>query len=238
MPYDKKNKFIFIHIPKVAGTSIEKHLGIYYKNKSFSTELGFGKFEANNIVYSLQHITLAQLLELNLLTKADVNNFFKFCFVRNPWDRAVSGFKWHKKIKNKKITFREYLLLCKKHFHTNQDNRSMNLENCHFLPQSWYVFDRKKSLLVDFVGKYETLQTDMNFVLTKLNMELSELQNHNKSKKIPYFFYYYDIRNIFLVKKIYKEDIVNFKYFFFKSNSLSLFFQRLLSKYKNKIKNL
>lgn len=238
MPYDKKNKYIFIHIPKVAGTSIEKHLGIYYKNKSFSTEIGFGKFEANNIVYSLQHITLAQLLELNLLTKPEINSFFKFCFVRNPWDRAVSGYKWHKRIKNPKITFREYLLLCKKHFHMNQDNRSMNLENCHFLPQSWYVFDKQKSLLMDFVGKYETLQTDMNFVLSKLNMELSELQNHNKSKKAPYFFYYYDIRNIFLVKNIYKEDIVNFKYFFFKSNALSLFFQKLLSKFKNKIKNL
>lgn len=234
MPFDKKNKFIFIHIPKVAGTSIEKHLGIYSKDNKYATKLGFGKFKTDNEVYSLQHVSLEQLLELNLLTQYEVDHFFKFSFVRNPWDRAVSGYKWQKRVLKKKNSFREYLLLCNKHSKINKDKKLINLENCHFVPQSWYIFDKNDCLLVDFVGKYEQLQVDMNFVLDKLNIEIRELSNENKGSSLPYFFYYFDIRNIFLVKKIYYEDIVNFNYRFFESNSLKLFYNRILHKFKTK----
>lgn len=235
MPFDKKKKFVFIHIPKVAGTSIEKHLGIYGKNNESTIELGFGKYKTNNEVYSLQHLSLKQLSELNLLTHGEVNDFFKFSFVRNPWDRAVSGYKWQKRVLKKKISFREYLLLCEKHTKTNKDNILINLENCHFVPQSWYIFDKNNSLLVDFVGKYEQLQGDMNFVLEKLNFERKGLRNDNKGNSLPYFFYYIDLRNIFLVKRIYAEDIVNFNYHFFKSNSINLFFKRYIKKIGNKM---
>ncbi|WP_179018577.1 sulfotransferase family 2 domain-containing protein [Winogradskyella forsetii] len=235
MPFSKKNKFVFIHVPKVAGTSIEKHLGIYSRTDKLGTKFGFGQFKIDNVVYSLQHVSLEQLLELNLLTKYEVDNFFKFSFVRNPWDRAVSGYNWQKKVLKKKITFREYLILCNKHFKINKDKKLINLENCHFVPQSWFVFDKNDCLMVDFVGKYEQLQVDMNFVLSKLNIEITELSNDNKGNSLPYFFYYLDVRNFFLVKRIYFEDIVNFNYHFFKSNSCKLFFQRLLHKFKNKI---
>lgn len=230
MPFDKKNKFVFIHIPKVAGTSIEKHLGIYSRNNKLTTQLGFGRFKADNIDYSLQHVSLEQLLDFNLLTQYEIDNFFKFSFVRNPWDRAVSGYKWQKKVMKKKITFREYLLLCEKHSKINKDNKSINLENCHFIPQSRYVFDRNNRLVVDFVGKYEQLQVDMDFVLDKLSFERRELGNHNKGNSLPYFFYYFDIRNFFLVKRIYNEDIINFNYHFFESNSITLFLKRFFKK--------
>lgn len=232
MPFDKKNQFIFVHIPKVAGTSIEKYLGIYGANHDDGHTGGFGKLENDSEVYSLQHVSLEQMQELNLLNLSEINSFFKFSFVRNPWDRAVSGYKWQKKVMKKKITFREYLLLCSKHSNLYKDKKLINLENCHFVPQSWYVFDKNGCLLVDFVGKYEQLQVDMNTVLNKLNIEIKELSNNNKGNNLPYFFYYFDIRNIILVKRIYSEDIVNFNYHFFKSNSFNLFFKRLLSKFK------
>jgi len=43
-------------------------------------------------------------------------NYFKFCFVRNPYDHAVSDYKWRIKSKGltqQDVTFREYLLRLK-----------------------------------------------------------------------------------------------------------------------------
>ncbi len=53
MPIDNINKFIFIHIPKVAGTSIEKALNIYGNHSEYSFELAFGRYETKKEVFAL-----------------------------------------------------------------------------------------------------------------------------------------------------------------------------------------
>ena len=65
-----KHKFIFTHIPKTGGTSITRALNpnAGIKNKP--------------------------LKEMPLKDKED---YFKFTFVRNPWDRAVSMFFFRQK---------------------------------------------------------------------------------------------------------------------------------------------
>ena len=69
------NKFVFIHIPKVAGSSIQKALAPHvsrptrkHRDKQYS-----------------DHITLKQLKK-----RANVSHKFTFAFVRNPWGWAQS----------------------------------------------------------------------------------------------------------------------------------------------------
>ena len=55
---------LFIHIPKTAGTSICKAFGVFTRGHA-----SIKKFPAN-----IRH------------------HYFKFCFVRNPYDRLVSSY--------------------------------------------------------------------------------------------------------------------------------------------------
>ena len=83
-------KFIFIHIPKNAGSSINHSISEYcefhngkYKGKSLQPRLdkkdiplGYGKH--------------ADYKSIKKLLKDEYNDYYKFCVVRNPWDRLVS----------------------------------------------------------------------------------------------------------------------------------------------------
>lgn len=62
----KKNQIIFIHVPKVAGTGLQKSL----------------EFSASH----------THLYTYELEDKEKFNKYFKIGFVRNPWDRLVSAF--------------------------------------------------------------------------------------------------------------------------------------------------
>ena len=70
---DHKHKFIFIHINKCGGTSIDEHFTENFKDtqKHLSTKLNPNEFD----------------------------NYFKFTFVRNPWDRVVSFYHYQLKRK-------------------------------------------------------------------------------------------------------------------------------------------
>jgi hypothetical protein len=71
----KNKKLLFIHIPRTGGTSIEQ---------------SFGRPRCKEGINSLtQHNTLKQYSE-----KEDINSYFTFSFVRNPWDRLISWYLW------------------------------------------------------------------------------------------------------------------------------------------------
>jgi len=71
----EKPKILFIHIPRTGGSSIEKFFnfvpsGDHYKKQT-------------------QHSTLEEYAE-----HCDVEKYFKFTIVRNPWDRLLSWYLW------------------------------------------------------------------------------------------------------------------------------------------------
>lgn len=73
LPFDKA-KAIFVHIPKCAGISV---------NKALFDSIGGG------------HTTLDQYI--NIFPPALFKSYFKFTFVRNPWDRVVSAYTFLQK---------------------------------------------------------------------------------------------------------------------------------------------
>jgi Sulfotransferase family len=87
----RPNPFIFVHIPKCAGTSIEKaFIPIIIGQKDFGN-----LSEAQRSKYwlpgkkGLQHSKLKKYANI-----FDLSKFFKFAIVRNPWDRAVSQIQY------------------------------------------------------------------------------------------------------------------------------------------------
>ena len=66
---------------------------------------------------------------------------------------------------------------------------------------------------LDFLGKFENLETDFNLLKMKFNKKNVELKSKNKSNHKPYWFYY-NKKTAKIVEKIYKKDIQIFQYKF------------------------
>jgi hypothetical protein len=194
-----EKKCIFIHIPKTAGTSIEQFL----KEK--------GK---NNIEYiglrnnrSLQHLTAFELKrELGLIFK----NYYKFSIVRNPYDRLLSEYYWtplnigYKAGKTKADFITHVSNIVKNKLYLN------NIYNDHFIPQYMFLYGNNNNFLIDQVFKYENLDSTINFLKTKLNIN-DDLPFLNKlnDKIIKTNWNHRQKERIY---KIYKKDFILLNY--------------------------
>lgn len=207
-------KFIFIHNFKVAGTSIRNAL-YKYSNHSFREssikDMLLLMTKAFPPIYSTNfpgHIT-AKELRIELPEKV-FNNYFKFGFVRNPWDWQVSLYSFmlnnqnhyqHKLVKSMK-DFDEYI-----DWRVNKD--------LYF--QKDFFFDEEGNCLVDFIGKLEKLSTDFNKICQKLNLK-SSLPHLNKSRDTCNFLSHYSVKSFDIISEVYKDDISLFEY----SKSMSI----------------
>ncbi|MDD4955629.1 MAG: sulfotransferase family 2 domain-containing protein [Candidatus Omnitrophica bacterium] len=79
MRISHKYKFIFFSNPRTGSESVRKALDPF--SDIFSS--------VNDPVYN-NHITPEELKNHFLKMGWDWDKYFKFCFVRNPWDRLVS----------------------------------------------------------------------------------------------------------------------------------------------------
>ena len=196
MPISHKHKFVFVHIPKTAGTSIEKFFNLYGvnnkgDNRIFNIDIMFGQ--------NAQHFTYKEILKKS---NKNLSNYFSFSFVRNPWSRMVSEFFWRKHFpKLRKRTFKDFVL------------KTHEFKDVHILPQTIFVLDKGGKQLVDFIGKTENLQEDFNIVCDKIGIPQQQLPHKNKTKHKHYTEYYDDETKQIVAEK-YAKDIEYFGYKF------------------------
>ena len=189
-----KSKTIFIHIPKTAGVSLVKAI---FGDVSFE---GHRSFYFNSIALSIKN-----------------EKYFSFTFVRNPFDRLYSAYKF---LQNggmnhlDKLVFQKHLSEFNdfEDFILNGLNRKLIYKITHLIPQHEYLCDKKGSILVDFVGRFEHLERDILLLSTILSKDI-KLSHHNYNKKLDYR-EAYTSEMINKVNQIYQKDIDIFKYTF------------------------
>ena len=97
MPVSHAHRAIFVHIPRAGGSSIEKALGIFGRENdgvnSPCPDMLFGV--AGGV--QMQHLTIGEIR--GRIDAAIFESYFKFAFVRNPFDRIVSAYVWSEEAK-------------------------------------------------------------------------------------------------------------------------------------------
>ncbi|EAI0653403.1 alpha-2,3-sialyltransferase, partial [Campylobacter coli] len=153
--FHDKYKCIFIHVPKVAGSSIERV--IYQTDK-----------------WLVGHVKASDYMKFD---KDKFDSYFSFGFVRNPYDRVVSAYhylkkgggnkndeKWASKNIYKYNSFEEFVLALE-----DLEIQNKILNWMHFTPQYKFLCESEKNILVNFVGKFENLEEDFKKILKILS---------------------------------------------------------------------
>lgn len=137
---------------------------------------------------------------LSQLTDADLESYFIFTFVRNPWERAVSIASYFG------IPFQQFL--------SNYEELVRYDHNlfCHSLPLHRYTH-MGDQLFVDFVGRFEALQADFDRVCRLLDQQPQTLPLTSQSEHGTYLDYY-DAAAVERARAIYGRDADCFGYCF------------------------
>ncbi len=212
------HKFIFFHVAKVAGLSIRKALKDYVQEpEKFKVRRPPKTLNGKpNPLYAMwdafmTHITAKDAKKE--LPEKTYSNFYKFAFVRNPWDWQVSMYHFILKetghvnhdIVKSMAGFEEYLTWV-----INTQKNPYAKGATQF--QKDMVIDQKGKIIVDFVGKYENLTHDFQHVCQILNIETS-LPSINRSVHRDYKSYYNSTTKK-MVEEYFKADIELFAYTF------------------------
>ncbi|WGL16526.1 sulfotransferase family 2 domain-containing protein [Microbulbifer bruguierae] len=142
-------------------------------------------------------------------------DYFKFAFVRNPWDRVVSC--WRNKVVN--IGNKNFFLLPDSEAEKLQTFEGfvdflsrIDIENCdrHIRSQSALI-DLNS---VDYIGRMESFYDDASYVFKKLGLPEKEMVRRNVTSTETSYHKYYSDDLADKVATIYRKDIQVFGYEF------------------------
>lgn len=139
-------------------------------------------------------------------------DFFAFTVVRNPWDRVVSC--WRNKVVDANwwhLPPEELDRL--RHFPSFVEHvTALDPLTCdvHLRAQS-SVIDLNA---VDYVGRFETLHTDLRAILERLDLDVDHLPHENASRSRESYREYYDLTTATRIGEFYRLDAQLFGYDF------------------------
>ncbi|MEM6484042.1 MAG: sulfotransferase family 2 domain-containing protein [Pseudomonadota bacterium] len=196
------NRFLFVHIPKTGGNSVQDALRAYADDEIITPHKhqdGIERFELSNKSYGTKkHATFA---EYSLAVgREELASLFKFSTIRNPWDRMVSFYfsphrgsiKWDREgfiqlVREQPIA-RTYLC-------TDADKAEPL--DCNF----------------DLIMKFESLEDDFFDAARQLSIDTYTLPRRNVSTH-QHYSYYYDDEIKDLVSAKFSEEIDFWNYEF------------------------
>ena len=139
-----------------------------------------------------------------------MSSYFKFCIVRNPWDRAVSQVAYLNKIlkdespiEGESISEQLDSLLKK-----DTSYRFLN----HVIPQVDFI-DNSYGIKMDFIGRFENINQDLEKICDIVGIRRRRLPHLMKGERSFYTTYYDEIRKEKMGIR-YAEDIKRFGYKF------------------------
>lgn len=206
MLLSEERHFLFVHVPKTGGTSLESILKPYALPRpasrlaSWLRPLGLPKdysryrFRQHGSLRSLEARVPAELFE----------RCFKFAFVRNPWDRLVSDYN-HARSRPESGRHRRIAQRSFEEFLTGEARRADSRQ----VP---LLLNQRGEIGVDFLGRFEQFSAHAQHVLSQLGIE-AELPHQNAHPHGDYR-QFYDDRSRAFVGEHWREDVERLGYDF------------------------
>lgn len=204
MPVDHDRNLLFVHIPKTGGTTILTLLSLWNKERSPDFQKLFGDFGT----VDLQHLTLSQTAQF--LTPLEFSSYFKFAFIRNPWDRAVSAAQWRRRFREDGVRdLRDFVEWAERVNQRGPERAS----DVHALPQTAFLSDQDGGT-VDAIGRFESFDADLRKILgDRVALPASLPHKLERPDRRSYRdFYTPDLQE--RIDRLYADDIRRFDYSF------------------------
>ena len=200
------HKYVFAAVPKT---------GTHAVRQALRPHMGAGDMEQVGLFVKRQfpipdlakvghgHISLEQLRKF--MDPAKFAEYFKFAFVRNPFDRFIS--------------YCSFVTRDGGAFKTDPQKVMRRIlskppsEHVLFWPQNTFLVDGSGNLLTDYVGRVETMQESFEFIASKIGIPAVQLDKVNATERSAYRDYY-DQELIDGVAKLYADDLRLFGYDF------------------------
>lgn len=182
---------------------------VWYRVAKVGTRTIFNHLKDSGVPLDVEH---ASWLHYPVKSFED---YFKFAFVRNPWDRVVSC--WRNKVS--KSANKNFFQLPESKAKTLQTFEgfvdflsTVDIKNCdrHIRAQSALI-DLNS---VDYIGRMETFNDDVDYVFKKLKLPEKEMVSRNVTSSETSYKQYYSDDLASKVAKIYRKDIQVFGYEF------------------------
>ncbi len=186
-------KIFRVHITKTAGTSLMRALKFNRPNR----KIGIRK-----------HYFVRQIIDIEGQDAWD--KAFTFTFVRNPWDRMYSLYKF--KVRKGELGDVESAISFDTWLRREVVNMDGDIYN-RSRPQVEWLLDHKGNIDVDFIGRFENLENDTQKLSKIINRNIA-LEKFNVSPKKGHYSKAYTKELADLVAQYYVEDINAFGYSF------------------------
>ncbi|MGB7317093.1 MAG: sulfotransferase family 2 domain-containing protein [Planktotalea sp.] len=214
MIISKARKYVFVHIPKTAGTAMTLAL----EGRAAKDDLIIGDTpKAKRRKHRLEDLTPAgrlwkhsTLADIDGIVSADeLDEMFCFTLVRNPWDRAVSYYHWLRL-----QGFDHPAVTLAKTLEFEQFMRAPETVSAfRNSPAPFYMMDARGVERCDAYVRIEHLKSDLKSFEKHIGFELT-LGRINQSERAQDYRSYYDASLTEFVGALCAEDIARFGYDF------------------------
>ncbi len=203
------HRFVFMRMRKVASTSMYDILLEYVNPMPTSrfarirSRAGLDRDYRKRVYRLHDEFRVAQ----HLMSAELFDSYFKFAFVRNPWERLVSEYEFllrtpthgrHVRVSRMKH-FREYIEMQIPRPDAYQINMLTGLNG---------------EIVADFIGKFEQLAEDWQVVCENIGIPYQPLPHRKKSGRSTDFRVRYTPADVDLVAQHWQREIDQFDYSF------------------------
>ena len=192
-------KTLFVHIPKTGGQSIEQvfldRMGLDWATRG--PLLLTTNHDPDAGPPFLAHLTAAEYLTKGHLAPIDFADYFRFTVVRNPWERAVSEYKYRYA---REMDFRDFIL-------TAFPGTPGSNEERHLMPQWSFVHDADGRSIVDRIVRFERLADEFSDISRRIFGEPVALPTVNISPDRRDYREFYDADTRAAIAARYDRDL-------------------------------
>jgi len=206
-------KCIFVEVPKTGSTSVRRILGAAIKPHLSLSEIR-RMMETNWVIRGGRKDRIMEWLYPMLPAEGrkergrqQFQSYFKFGFVRNPWDRVVSLYERNEATQmRQEMSFEEFVRWIQ------YSSATCVHSSPHRYQLDWFV-DADGKMLADFIGRFERLQEDWVVIAKRLGV--SETLPHARGNpRLRHYTEYYTPETARIIEEKFKLDLETFNYRF------------------------